>query len=432
MTSQRLAWLLPIALVFLVLGTHLGIRSGCYWMSRPDDRRDQWYIGNATGFAEFQEGVPVAADSEYTRRLGGLFRGEPGRDATSFTDERALVPFLQVLLGAGTVSSLWPGVLVNLIATAAASACAVDLLRRRGRRLSTAVVLGCLFATGRGLACYLGMPDSHMLSYAWMPIGVWLFERLELLDPAAPHERVIVLGLVLGAGLVTYLGTISLLGFVWLYGIGRTSLRRLVAITAIAFATKAGWHVVGELAGLAFRREYGSDISEGLAMFVRHVLGLLGDERSSHARALAGILWPPVLPAFGIPLLASSVLGLVVAPEGERRLAVSVAVPGYVAALPHLTIWGSSAGWIYPASFGLAILAASGIEALGSGAGALALAARAGPRGARRLEALVVVVAIAAFAVVENSDLLGVPSWSFIDSDSRVDVRAVYGRGSGN
>jgi hypothetical protein len=389
------------------------------------------------GYACFEDGIPVHADAPHITRLTTFFRGAPARAVAGLNDDRPAVAFFQALLGAGVVGALFAGLLLNLLAQVAASACAVDLFLRSGRGPLAAAAFGCLVGASRGVAFYVGAPDAHALCCAWILIGVWLHERLELDREGTPLARAALLGLAVGAALLTYPGDVALLATLWLYGLGRTPLRRLVAVTAVALIVTAAWRVLGRAAGLPFgpqMDQVGEEL-DALANAVRLIArdawtpppdapaasGFLGAARL-HLNAvvsafgdpyeqrrvadLCSILTEAIVPAFGLPLLALALAGLGFATTLERRLGAALFFSALVAGWPLNTCFHTPRVSL-PGALGLALLGAIALAALGRGARRLASAAGVPPRAVSAVEVAVVVLAIGAFALHENSDIWG-------------------------
>jgi len=427
MSARRVAFAVPLALLLAVTLAHLGARSGYYRSSRPDAPLCASFLLSSEGYACFYDGIPVCADVPHVTTLSGMFRGEaPGR-ATGIMDERPLVPFIHSLLGAGSFGSYYVGVLASFLAMLAACSCAVDLvLRLRGDAL-LAAAFGTLLAVNRGVGFYVGTPDVHMTAFAWYPVAAWFFESLAIGEATTPRSHVALYGLLLGVASLTYLGDAALLGFVGLYGLRRTPLRRLVAIGATAMAVIVAWRALGRAVGLAFDAFATHAIGDGLRLLVvraresfavfpyapRDVplgaLRALGNGLLVWSRMegpLAHVLTKALVPCFGWPLIALALAGLAAARRSERRLALALALPAIAAAWPMNALYDAPR-LTYPATAGVSLAATFGLAALAGAAHAAV--ARLGARPSLAIAARVLVVAsvLAAFALFENADVFG-------------------------
>ena len=425
LTPKRAAFFATLLLLLLVFVTHLGSRSGYYRSSRAEAGYASFCA--ADGYSTLHDGIPVMTDASHILRLGRLYRGEPPGKAGGVMDERPLVPFLQSLAGAGFLGELWPAILLNLLAVAAASACAADLLLRAGHRALTAGAFACLLVAGRGTGFYIGTPDVHLIACAWLPIGAWAFDRLDLANPQAPRSNVVAFGLLLGAALLTYLGCVAVLGFTWIYGLRRTPLRRLVALSVIALSIAFLWRVLGRAIGLPFDAIATGTIGDGLRIMGRTARETFanvwspprGASRGGFANAClqtlrrffwdgdpARIMFQSLRPGFGDSLLLAAAAGLACASRLERRRAIALFLPSVVAAWPINTTF-SVPRISYPGVAGLALLAAIALSSFAGWVKRQTSARGLGERAGQALELSVVSLPILAFALHENQDVLG-------------------------
>lgn len=426
--ARLAAFLLPLALLLAVTLTHLGSRSGYYRMSRPDGGANgRLFFLPGDGFVASYDGVPVLADAQWTTRLARVFHGDAPELATGSSDERPFPAFLNALCLDAWLGSYAACVLLNVLFMGAACACAVDLvLRLRGEPLA-ATLFGSLVAVHRGVGFYVGTPDVHMMAFAWFPIAAWLFESLELASPTAPRTNAALFGLVLGLAAITYLGDLTLVGFLWVYGFRRAPWQALVIATVVAGLVLVSWHVVGRAIGLAFEAHVLRSVGDG----VRLLFKFLGDEVSlavsvspnsprdvplaslrGHANSIlvaienlnGSPLTNAIVPCFGLPLIGLALAGLACASAQERRLGLAVAVPAIVGAWPINSYYCPR--MTLPATTGLALLAAFALASLARWTNAL-VGRAASPRLAALVGGATAVALVLAFAALENADVFG-------------------------
>lgn len=373
----------PLGVLLLVSATHQGYYSGSYRPSRADVARQAYYTP-LDGYLLVLDGIPTQVDASNTIRLQGIFRGDEGPQASGILDMRPVPSFLQACVEP-VVGRFWSGSVINLVFMALAVASALDLARLLGRPPLVAVAFATLVAGGRGVAFYVGCPDAHSLSLAWFPIGVWACERLQVTEREAHPLGPLVVTLILGAATLTHLYTVTLVLYLWLRGLGRAPLTRLLAISAGTIVLLAGWRVVGATAGLGFDAYADRGIPDGLrgmAAEIRdRVLGCwqpppagsglraTGNEVIQALRRLPpwGIIMPlrlSLVPAFGAPLLLLAMTGWFLAAERrDRFLALGWFVPPCLVALPIIFYW-TAPRLLYPAWLGLAWLAALALARL--------------------------------------------------------------------
>lgn len=408
MSGRRAAFVAPQIVIIAVALTHLGFRSGSYRATRPEGGTQLRDTFTADGHLTLLDGIPLCGDVGYSRASSTLFRG--GLSATGIVDDRAVVPFLQTLLGAGFYGSLGAGILLNVLVLGAACACAVDLAFRLGRDAVTAGAFGCLLAGCRGVGFNVGMPDSHTFGFVWIPIAAWLYERLDLGAPDTPARHAVLFGIAGGVALLTYLGDIAVLGFLWLYGLGRTPFRRLVVATAIALVAFRAWRFFGSMAGLEFESYSTDDVPKGLLRIARELATAAVDPsfRRQHAPEIVSYFTKALVPGFGAPVLAVGAAGLLAARWRERRLAVALFLPGIAAAFP-MNVGYDSPRFSYQAVGGLLLAVAFAIGAAGTAAGRLGGLLGLGERGRAVVAVAASALGVAAFLLYENSDVFGPP-----------------------
>lgn len=414
-------------MLLVVAGTHQGLYSGTYRASRPDVAPQAHRVSiSIDGFMQVIEGIPTQVDAANAVRLAGLFHGEPGERCAGILDMRP-VPSLLQAVSSPLFGRYWGPSLMNLLAASMAAVCALDLARLWGRPPLVGVTFATLAVGGRGMAFYVGCPDAHALSLAWMPIGVWACERFRVVERDATPLGSIAVAAVLGLASLTHLANLALVAWLWLRGLGaRAPWLRLLAITLAVGLILFGWRAIGAAAGLPFSTFTDRSIPDGLRGMWAEVTGRVYDAfhpppggMGSAANTVVqsirrlppwGIIEPlrlSLVPAFGWGLMLLAGTGwLTVAQRRDRLLALSLLVPSCVVAMPILYYWTAPRllclGWLglaWPAALLLVTLergCRDGLVRVGVGA----THARAAGRG-------LYLALLGGLLLLENRDALG-------------------------
>lgn len=417
----------PSAVLLLVTAGHLGSNAGTYRASRPDvDSRSHLVSISIDGFMQVIDGIPTQVDAHNSVRLAGVFHGVPPAQCAGIQDFRPVPSLIQAAFSP-ICGRYWAGVLLNLLAGLLAAACAVDLARAWGRPPLVGVVFATLVVGGRATAFYVGCPDAHALSLAWMPIGVWVCERARAMDPQARPLGAIASALVIGLAILTHFANLALLMWLWLTGWRRDPWARLLGVSCFVGCVVLGWRLVGASVGLPFDTFSDRSIGTGLKSMWLEVSGRVYDAlhpppggMGSTANTIVqsvrrlppwGIIEPlrtSVVPAFGWGMLLLGGLGWLSAASSraDRIRAATLLLPSCILSLPILYHWTAPRllclGWMglaWPASLLLVSMER----------GARARLQRWGVDGAvaRGLARALLIALLGSLLLLENRDVFG-------------------------
>ncbi len=420
---SRLRHWLPVLLFVVLIGAQTMARTGEFGgfvdSTKPARGFDQTFT-TADGYVLFWDGIPVNGDAMGFLSLTRFMQGQEGPGGTGIYDRRAGYSYL------GALVSLLMGHYRSFVALNALAwlGAALTMYWLGGRLLGSrlaAWIAGTLTATGQGFSYMVGTPVSTLLGFASVALLLAFVEWSGLLRPPFRWRDWLHTGWLIAAVSLIYPVYLALLAFIWLYGLRRAPLTRLLGLSALVLGLAQVWPLIGTtVVGLQFDttnsallvgslNKWWSVLLLGLDEFLKTLRGV----------ASAGVIYAA---SPGAMLLAAA-YGYVVAGPRVRRWALALCLATLLASLLFTIRYAipRTAFFAYPAIY---LLAAAGLTHAAHTMGRWRLTRRLAARRVRVLAAGVVtgglllllapsVVALVGYGGVDASFHFWTPSWAF-------------------
>ena len=358
--NKRVRHWLPVLLFAVLVGAQAIARTGSFAgfvdSTKPARATSQIFT-TADGYVLFWDGTPVNGDAMSFLALTRFLQGQEGPGGTGIYDLRAGYAYI------GALASLLMGhyrsfVALNALAWLGAALSMYWLGERLlGSRLA-AWMAGTLTATGQGFSFMVGTPVSTLLGFASMAMVLAFVEWVGLLHPPFRWRDWLHAGWLIAAVSLFYPVYLALLAFIWLYGLRRAPLARLLGLSALVLALAQAWPLIGStVVGLNFDTTNSALLAEALINWWSALLhGLRDFLKTLRMIASAGTIYA----AFPGVMLLAAVYGYVVAGQRVRRWALALCLATLLAAVLFTIRFAipRTAFFAYPAIY---LLAAAGL-----------------------------------------------------------------------
>lgn len=418
---SRLRHWLPVLLFTVLVGAQSVARTGDFGgfvdSTKPARLTFQTFT-TADGYVIFWDGIPVNGDAMSFLYLTRFMQGQGGPGGTGIYDRRAGYSYL------GALTSLLMGHYRSFVALNALAwlAAALAMYWLGGRLLGSRVAAwtaGTLTATGHGFSFMVCTPVSTLLGFASVALVLAFVEWSGLLRPPFRWRDWLHTGWLIAAVSLIYPVYLALLAFIWLYGLRRAPLTRLLGLSALVLGLAQVWPLIGSMVvGMQFDTTNSALLGEALnswwSAFLRGSSAFLNTLRSVLS---AGTIYA----AFPGAMLLAAAYGYVVAGKRVRRWVLALCLATLLASLLFTIRFAipRTAFFAYPAIY---LLAAAGLTQAAQAMVNCRITGRIAARARRALSAGVVtcgllvlvapsVVALVGYGGVDTSFHYWTPSW---------------------